>query len=354
MNSTQFFSASHAIALPASADAVAPSSIHLIPAGAFVGRDGRGPYVLDADAVLTAFGEAGAALPLDYEHQSMHTLENGQPAPAAGWLVALEAREDGIWGKVDWTARGAAFVSAHEYKYVSPVFDYLPDAANSAGGRVFRLAGAALTNSPNLHLTALNRREAFSTHPQGDFAVAIPEDILNSLRYALNLPALATIEDLKAELDKLQALLATPETVAMRQTLALPEAAGVAEIITAAHARIGAAAAAAIDPSQYVPKSEYERVAHALKTEQDRIEGERVEREVTAAMAAKKVAPANAEWARAYCRRDADGFAQFVAQAPALLPDGAQTAHTRNPPPAAAEKNPLLADAEARAASGFR
>ena len=66
----------------------APQWIHLLPAGKFTGRDGRGPWEIKDPAAFikaTMAHQAGADLPLDYEHQSAQAGENGQPAPAAGW-----------------------------------------------------------------------------------------------------------------------------------------------------------------------------------------------------------------------------------------------------------------------------
>lgn len=64
-------------------------------------------------------------------------------------------------------------------------------------------------------------------------------------------------------------------------------------------------------------------------------------------MSERKIAPASADWAREYCRRDAAGFAQFVASAPELL---ATTSHTQARPQGGDRKNPLVADAELRTA----
>ncbi|MCR6494797.1 phage protease [Thermomonas sp. S9] len=60
--------------------------------GCFLGRDGRGPYTLDAAAVLEAFARHGADLPIDYEHQSLTATDKAGPVPAAGWITALDMR----------------------------------------------------------------------------------------------------------------------------------------------------------------------------------------------------------------------------------------------------------------------
>ncbi len=136
-----------------------PEWVELIPAGEFSGRDGRGPYALDTEAVQAAFASWGMPLAIDYEHQAFNAADNGQPAPAAGWVNAIDVRAGALWGQVEWTERAAGHVAAREYRFLSPVFDH------DKQGRVLRLLGAGLTNNPNLYLTALNRRGDPTRHP---------------------------------------------------------------------------------------------------------------------------------------------------------------------------------------------
>ncbi|MGZ8238285.1 MAG: phage protease [Methylobacter sp.] len=126
--------------------------IHLMPSGEFSGRDGRGPWAMhNADAVIAASAAfAGKKpIPVDYDHQIDMAGKNGQPAPAAGWIKQLQARADGLWGLVEWTAKASAHLDAKEYRYISPVFNHTPS------GEVTRVLRAALTNNPALELTAI-------------------------------------------------------------------------------------------------------------------------------------------------------------------------------------------------------
>lgn len=130
--------------------------VHLLPVGHVQGRDGRGPYIIDdPDAVILRTQEraGNTQLPIDYEHQTIVTAKNGQPAPAAGWIKGLQARADGIWGLAAWTDRASGFLKSREYRYISPVFSHTKD------GVVICILSAALTNTPNLELTALARQE---------------------------------------------------------------------------------------------------------------------------------------------------------------------------------------------------
>ena len=77
----------------------------LMPGGELNARDGRRWRLDDAQAVVAETRRvAGAAdLVFDYNHQTDHSKKNGQSAPAAGWIKALEVRAGAIWGRVDWT-----------------------------------------------------------------------------------------------------------------------------------------------------------------------------------------------------------------------------------------------------------
>lgn len=144
----------HAMPLPKAVDGKTGNlkRVHLLPAGEFMGRDGRGPYRADASAILQAYANWGMPLAIDYDHQGVNTAKNGAPAPAAGWIKRLVNQNDGLWGDVEWTPRAQAMIAAGEYLYLSPVFDH------TKSGTAIRLLGAGLTNSPNLHLTAIASR----------------------------------------------------------------------------------------------------------------------------------------------------------------------------------------------------
>lgn len=130
----------------------APKWIDLIPAGVFAGRDGRGPYRNDhPEQVIAATRKLGmtAGLPIDFDHAIDFGAPQGQPAPAAGWIKELRLVKGVIQGRVEWTRAGAKALAAKLYRYISPVFEFAAD------GTVERLLRAAVTNNPNLYLTAI-------------------------------------------------------------------------------------------------------------------------------------------------------------------------------------------------------
>lgn len=146
----------------------APRRVHLLPAGAIKGADGRGPWqVRNAAALIAASMDSGRPLAIDYDHATDLAAPQGRPAPAAGWITGLEAHPDGIWGMVDWTQDGAKAVGSKAYRYLSPVFIF-----DKASGVISKLLRAALTNAPNLTLAALNSQVFAATDPIDPKALA--------------------------------------------------------------------------------------------------------------------------------------------------------------------------------------
>jgi phage I-like protein len=135
-------------------DGKLPEWIHLLPAGKIRTEDGRGPYELkDVSAVIHASMEnAGGKLAVDENHSTDIAAPKGQPSPARGWIVALEGRADGLWGKVEWNAQGIQLLADKAYRHISPVITHLKNKT------ITGILRASLTNRPNLRgLTALNQ-----------------------------------------------------------------------------------------------------------------------------------------------------------------------------------------------------
>lgn len=163
------------VALPASAGA--PDWVHLLPAGEIRTGDGRGPYrVRDADELLAASLEAGDRLAIDENHATDLAAPRGEPAPARGWIVELQARGDGIWGRVEWTGDGRQLVEGRAYRGLSPVIQHKSD------GEITAILRASLVNRPNL-------RGLATLHQENDM-----NPLLEKLHATIGLPA-ATSEE---------------------------------------------------------------------------------------------------------------------------------------------------------------
>jgi len=143
-----------AMALPESRRDV-PVWLHILPAGTFRGDDGRGPFHLrDPDAVIRAsMTRARGKLVLDENHATDHAQVKGGSAPAIGWIVEMQSRDDGLWGRVDWNRSGRQLMTDRSYRDVSPVFD------STADGSVVLVVRACLTNTPNLTLRSIHTKE---------------------------------------------------------------------------------------------------------------------------------------------------------------------------------------------------
>ncbi|NIX75393.1 phage protease [Microvirga terricola] len=159
-----------------------PEWIHLVPAGTFYGEDGRGPYILpeNVDELIRKSMMAGK-LAIDENHATDLAAKEGRPAPARGWIVSLEKRDDGLWGRVEWTASGRALLEDHAYRGISPVI-----MSEKKTGRIVKVLRASLTNDPNFHLTHLHHSRSQDM------------DLIEKLRKALNLGADASEADVLA------------------------------------------------------------------------------------------------------------------------------------------------------------
>lgn len=178
------------------ATAEAPEWVHLLPAGEIRTGDGRGPYrVVDAAALCAASLSAGEKLVLDENHATDLAAPRGESAPARGWIVELQPRTDGVWGKVEWTAHGRRLVAGRSYRGISPVITHRQD------GLVTGLLRASLVNKPNLRgLTALHSSQEKSM------------DLLAKLLTALGLPATTSEETLLTAITAMHAQQAKAST----------------------------------------------------------------------------------------------------------------------------------------------
>jgi hypothetical protein len=87
---------------------------------------------------------------IDHEHfkhdQSKETI-------AYGWLQQLQARADGIYGKIRWTSTGLAAVDGGDYRFFSTEYDpadfQILNRDKPLQARPLKLDGLTLTNDPN-------------------------------------------------------------------------------------------------------------------------------------------------------------------------------------------------------------
>lgn len=136
--------------------------IQVLRIGEFLGRslDGKQfSQVIDdkaLDAIVTAFNREKSArnfpgLLIDRDHLSHYSDKETR---AAGWIMDIEKRDDGLWAMPKWTSEGATEISNGVYRMVSPVLTNGEEVGQTADGiarvRPGRFIRLALTNDPNI------------------------------------------------------------------------------------------------------------------------------------------------------------------------------------------------------------
>jgi phage I-like protein len=257
-------------------DGSPPREIKLVPAGAFrSSRDNRPAdapaWVMNADAasaIIAAQGSLHSQFLIDYDHQTLRAEHNGKPAPAAGWSGRLEWRDgDGLYAtELEWTEAALAAIAAKEYRYISPLIRYTPKT-----GVVTNVLMASLTNYPAIDNLNDLAAAAASLFPLPESEDKSMDELLERLRWMLNLPITATAEEIAGELDKLKTQLAGSDG----------STTGLSALLTAKDGEIAALSAqvkAAPDPTQYVPKAAFDELQGKLAS----LSGETLEDKVNA------------------------------------------------------------------------
>lgn len=125
-----------------------PDWVQLTPRGKVTARDGRS-FNFEPEALAAAWRSEKLRLPVDFAHETDHVALLGAK-PARAWIVEVEARPEGLFGKVEWMADAVSALAAKSYRYISPTF-WL--AADKQTARLMK--GAALVVSPALGMPAL-------------------------------------------------------------------------------------------------------------------------------------------------------------------------------------------------------
>lgn len=238
----------------------------IIPEGEFRGIDGR-PF--DATAwiltperghqIVAVLNQRHIDMVVDYEHATLKAIETGEPAPAAGWLKPngfVYVEGVGICStQFEWTDKAKNFIDSGEYKYISPVLFY------NKTGAVIGLHSVALTNKPNLDQLpeaklAAAAQDFLSTSQDSE----MNEELLERLRWMLNLPVSATAEDIIAELNKLASQLneKTGTTVAANAQNLFDAVDAIDQLKVAANNQV--------DPTQFVPMAVYREAIASAST----------------------------------------------------------------------------------------
>lgn len=325
--------ASHSTALTA-VDAEGDIWLQLVPAGTFTGRNGQGPWTTGDKASMEQIAAntrqlAGSTEPvIDYDHQAIFSAVPGVggKAPAAGWIKELKVQDDGIYGRVEWTAAAATAIKAKEYRYLSPVFFH-----EKTTGRVLAIRMAGLTNTPNLDLVAVAASALFTSNENG----ASMDKILAALGLAKGTNEDGVVAAINAHLTS---------STALAKAAGLTETAKPAEILTAVNAITAdlakfakicglkadakadeivtavqsAFAGAKPDPTKWVPIEQVAALQGDVKKLKEDTLADKAEEAVNSAISQGKLAPALKEWGLDHYKTDPAKFATFVGSAPVL------------------------------------
>ena len=271
------------VAACASALNLSEQRLVIIPEGNFKGIDGR-PIEADSwfltsergQKIVAALNSRKIDMVVDYEHGTLSSKETGQHAPAAGYLKEFTYIEGvGICSSdFKWTDKAQSFIDAEEYKYLSPVFSY------TTTGEVTGLLCVALTNTPNLdELPALLAAAAQDLFAQNNQETSNMEELLERLRWMLNLPVSATAEEIIAELGKLQSQISdkTGVAVAANSKNLFDALAAIDQIKIAANSQKHP------DPSQFVPVAVVTELQTEIATLKGAVQTNEIETLITAA-----------------------------------------------------------------------
>lgn len=298
------------------------NSIQLLPAGEFRAKDGRpGPgksWKLDSAIAAQVIASAAARandFVIDYEHQTLHTETNGQPAPAAGWFDGLEWREgQGLYATgVRWTPRAQQMIGDQEYRYLSSVFSY------DQSGRVLQLMHAGLTNNPALD--GLDPVAALRFAHQTTTPEESPMD-RKELLALLGLPDTASDEQIKAGMTALKAK---------------------ADSAAGLQAEVASLKTANPDPSKFVSIDVMNQLRNDVAALTARVVGDEADSLIKGALADGRLLPAQEPWAKDLAKTNLAALKQYIETAQPIAALRGQQTDGKQPP---TDKPGQLSDVE--------
>lgn len=126
--------------------------------------------VANFNSLRSRFSRRFGGLPFYIGHPDVPAFANKFPdRKAYGWVMDLEARADGLHGKVKWSEAGKELVANAHYKFFSPYWGAKEIGMENIGGRrtkVFRpieLVSVGLTNEPNIPVLPLSNEQTAPT-----------------------------------------------------------------------------------------------------------------------------------------------------------------------------------------------
>lgn len=283
--------------------------IQLLPYGKFRATDGRPTdveawYVTDtngADVVALANSQKNP-LPIDYEHQILHSQQNGKEAPSAGWMEYLYFNPQGIFADVRWTDKAAEYIKNGEYRYISAVFAY------DTNGYVRKIFHAALTNNPALDgMDEVMVAASVQLLNQQKEKPEMDKKLVEALCALFALKADASEAEITEKVTALSAAKGDSQVAVLDVYAKLAEK---EQSVAALTAQVGKP-----DPAKFVPVEQVVALQadfNALKTS---VEADKKEALITAALSQGKLAPALKDWAQSL---SVEALSTYLEKAPAM------------------------------------
>lgn len=280
--------------------------IQLLPYGKFRATDGRPTdveawYVTDtngADVVALANNQRNP-LPIDYEHQIIHSLKNGKEAPSAGWMEYFYFTPQGIFADVRWTDKAADYIKNGEYRYISAVFAYDTD------GYVRKIFHAALTNNPALD----GMEEAMVAASVNLLQEESPMD--KNLQAALcalfGLKPDSTEVEMTAKVTALSAAKGKSDVDVLDVYAKLAEK---EQSVAALSTQVGNP-----DPAKFVPVEQVAALQADFNALKASVETDKKDALITAALSQGKLSPALKDWAQSL---SVEALSAYLEKAPAM------------------------------------
>ncbi|WP_417913675.1 phage protease [Candidatus Electronema sp. JM] len=321
------------------ADNALPDWVTWFPEGKAQLEDGPEYWVTPESwqLVKAAIDRRGLELVVDYEHQTLNSEKNGQPAPAMGWCKEWRYVPGvGIQARVEWKQAGADFLRKGEYRYFSPVFDI----KKGSDGKLIlsRVYNLALTNDPRTN----NLKAIAAKLAAGENGMDVQQ-----IAALLGMAETATPEEVLAELGKLK-----EKTGKLAELLGLPAEAGYDQVLAAVQQLVGPGAeemaamkkeqvcAAKMKAALGLPKDASDDLAvmtikakagagdqakgmaeklAALEEEAASVKAEKLLAKYAAKLSPGMLADKEADWA-GFAKRDPKGFEQIAKSLPDAVP----------------------------------
>lgn len=289
-----------------------PEIIRILPLGHVTSQ--KGEFDVDEESLRLMKAEIarhGVDVVVDYEHQTL----DGVQAPAAGWVKDLSIRDGHIVAKVEWTARAAEYLKNREYRYLSPVIS-----VRKSDGKATGLHSLALTNTPAIdHMDPIVNSSTY--HKKGGQNTMDPKELAKLLGLPEDAAPEQITQALSAALAELKKLKEDGKQAPPGDNEEVVANKAVCELLDL---KSGAATSTVTAKIMELKRGIIDGVdvMAELKALKDNMAQRDADEAVARAMKAGKITPAQKEWATSYALSSPKGFADFVAQAPQVVPMG--------------------------------